>query len=211
MSALKFDFHTVCSDCRGVECDLKTRCIECTDVDDSQMKDYVSHKLGLQRWLLAKCKHKTCSQTSKVIVEPEVFDGDAPAAIMAPSVSTVVPTASASDSAPMIVDQVKLMLDSFKDSMEARFVSIDNMFSQFSASTASPVSISNVSCQDAPNISFSAPSPVTMCSEHQPDRGPCAPYSDGLGSSLGGSATVSTSGDTTSLPHMAFAELLETI
>ena len=39
MSALKFDFHTVCADCRGVDCDLKTRCIECTDVDDSTMQD----------------------------------------------------------------------------------------------------------------------------------------------------------------------------
>ena len=68
MSALKFDFHTVCSDCRGVECDLKTRCIECTDVDDSAMHVYVSHKLSLKRRLLAKCKHKAPAQASKIIV-----------------------------------------------------------------------------------------------------------------------------------------------
>ena len=170
------------------------------------MQDCVSHRLGLKRWLLAKQKRKTSSQTSKVVVEPEVLDGNALSAVTVPSVSTVVTNASASDSAPMIVDQVKLMLDSFKDSMEARFVSIDNRFSQISASTASPVSISNVSCQDAPSISFSAPSPVAMRLEHPPDRGPCAPYSDGLGSSLGGPATVSASGDVTSLPHMAFAD-----
>ena len=48
MSCLKSDFHTVCTDCRGVECDLKTRCIECTDVDDSTVQDYVSHKLNLK-------------------------------------------------------------------------------------------------------------------------------------------------------------------
>ena len=69
----------------GVECDLKSRCIECTGVDDSQMKDYVSRKLGLQRRLLAKRKHKTSSQTSKVIVEPKVFDRDTPPAVTAPS------------------------------------------------------------------------------------------------------------------------------
>ena len=44
------------------------------------------------------------------------------------------------------------MLDSYKDSFEARFASIDHRFSQFSASSASPVSISNVSCQDAANL-----------------------------------------------------------
>ena len=42
MSALKFDFHTVCFDCKGVECDLKTRCFECTDVDNSHLQEYVS-------------------------------------------------------------------------------------------------------------------------------------------------------------------------
>ena len=95
---MKFDFHTVCSDCRRVECDLKTRFIECTNVDDSQVTAYVSHKLGLQQRLLAKRKHKTSSQTSKVIVEPEVFDRDVPPAVTSPFVSTVVTTDSTSDS-----------------------------------------------------------------------------------------------------------------
>ena len=97
------------------------------------------------------------------------------------------------------------MLDSFKDSMDASFVSIGNRFNQFSASTASFVFVSNVSCQDAPIVFFSALSPVAVRLEHHPDSGPCVPYSDGLGSSLGGPATVSTSGDATSLPHVAFA------
>ena len=58
MSSLKFDLHTVCTDCRGIDCDLETRCIECTDVSDLVMQDYVSHKLSLKCKLLAKCKLK---------------------------------------------------------------------------------------------------------------------------------------------------------
>ena len=38
---LKFDFHTVCTECKGSKCGLKTRCIECTDVDESHMQDYI--------------------------------------------------------------------------------------------------------------------------------------------------------------------------
>ena len=162
------------------------------------MQECVSHKLSLKRRFLAKHKHKTSSQTSTVIVEPEVFDGDAPPAVMAPSMSPVVTTASTANSAPQIVDQVKLM-----------FVRIDNRFNQFSANSASPVSIINVSCQDATNISLPASSPVAVLSERPTDRGPCALYSDGLGSSLGGLASVSTSVDATSLPHMTFAEMLD--
>ena len=165
------------------------------------------HKLSLKRWLLAKCKHKAPTQASKVIAKPEVFDGDAPPTEpAAPCVLPVVTTAS--DPAPQLVDQVKSMLDSFKDAFEARFASVNHRFSQFSASSDSPVSISNVSCQDATNHSLPPPSPVAVCLEHPPDRGPCAPYADGLGSSLGGPAIVSASDDTTSSPRMAFADLL---
>ena len=58
---------------------------------------------------------------------------------------------------------------------------------------------------------FSVPSPVAMHSEHPPDTDPSAPYSDGLGSSLGGPATVSVSDNATSLPRMVFADLLATV
>ena len=56
MNALRFDFHTVCVDCRGVDCDVTIRCIECPDVDDTRMTEHVSHRLGLKRCLLAKDK-----------------------------------------------------------------------------------------------------------------------------------------------------------
>ena len=54
MSSLKFDFHTVCIECRGVDCDLETRCIECTDISDVAISDYVNHKLSLKKKLLSQ-------------------------------------------------------------------------------------------------------------------------------------------------------------
>ena len=94
MSCFKFDFHTVCSDCLGgggVECDMQTRCIECTDISDVVMQDYVSHKLSLKRKLLTKYKHKAPVPPSMVVHEPQALGGDAPPAEPAtPSVSPVV-------------------------------------------------------------------------------------------------------------------------
>ena len=83
-------------------------------------------------------------------VKPEVFDGDAPPAVMAPSLSIVVTTAAASGSVPAMVDRMNLLLGFLKDSMEGRFV----RFSQISASLPSCISMSNVSCQDASSISI---------------------------------------------------------
>ena len=41
MSSLTRDFHTVCVDCRDFDFDVNNRFIECTDVDDSVMTDYI--------------------------------------------------------------------------------------------------------------------------------------------------------------------------
>ena len=182
-----------------------------TDVSDVIMQDYVSHKLSLNKKLLTKHKHKTPVPPSMVVHEHEALGGDAtPAEPAPPFVSPVVTTASDTVQSA-VVDQVKLMFASFQESLEARFTQIDNRFSQISSSSASLNQDSNDNCQDAINRSFSAPYPVAVRSEHPPDRGPSAPYSDRLGSSLGGPATVSASDDATSLPRMAFANMLETV
>ena len=210
MSCLKFDFHIVYSDCRGVDCDMQTRCIECADISDVIMQDYVSDKLSSKGKLLARRKHKAPAPPSMVVHEPKALGGDAPPAEpAAPSVSPIVTIVSDAVKSA-VVGQVKLMF-AFQESLETKFNQIDNRFSQISSSSASLNQDSNVSCQDAINRSFSAPSPVAMRSEHPPDRGPSAPYSDSLGSSPGGLATVSASDDTTSLPRMAFADLLATV
>ena len=134
-----------------------------------------------------------------------------PAELATPSASPVVTTAS--DSAQSaIVDQVKLMFASFQESLEARITNIDNRFSQISSSSALHRLLRIVRpAVRMPITALPAPSPVAMRSEHPPDRGPYTPYSDGLGSSLGGPATVSVSDDATSLPLMVFADLLATV
>ena len=154
----------------GVDCDVTTRCIGCADVDDIRLTDYVSHRLGLKRLLLVKQKHKSSALASKAKVEPEVLDGSLSPMVPPSSDSPVV--TSAPDSTP-IMDQVKLMLDSFSDSMEASFVA---RFSQVSSCSASPVKVSDVSSQVVTNVSFPAPTAMAVCLEHVPGRGPCVPY-----------------------------------
>ena len=48
MSSLIRAFHSVCIDCRGIDCDIDTRCIECTDVNDTLMTVYVKYKSSLR-------------------------------------------------------------------------------------------------------------------------------------------------------------------
>ena len=65
------------------------------------------------------------------------------------------------------------MFASFVKSLEGRFSSIDECFSQVLSSSPSKVIASrdNVSFQDVLNCSFTAPSPVAVPTEHLPDRG----------------------------------------
>ena len=44
MSRKIFDSHTFCSICRGFDCDLDTRCEECTDWPEGDMIAYVKHR-----------------------------------------------------------------------------------------------------------------------------------------------------------------------
>ena len=160
---------------------------------------------------MVKSKHKAPLPPSMVVHRPEALAGDTPPAELAsPFVSPVVTTASdVMQSA--LVGQVKSMIATFAESLEARFSQIDRRFSQVNPNPCSLTQASNVSCQDVDNCSLSAPSPVAMRSEHPPDRGPSALYSDNLRSSLGGPATVSTSADANSFPRMASDDLLATV
>ena len=192
MSSLKFDFHTVCSDCRGLDCDLEMCCIECADISDVAMSEYVSHKFSLKCKHLAKRKFKAPLPPSVVVHEPVVVAGDQPLAKPAsPCVSPVLVT-SASDAVAKnqsdIVSQVTSMFASFTESLEARFSSVDQRFSLVISSSASNShSRVDFSCQDAiSNRSFAAPAPVAVHFEHPPDRAPSVAYSDDLGTALGG-------------------------
>ena len=70
MSSLFRDFHTVCIDCRGLDCDVDNRCIECTDVDDSAMTECVKDKLSLRHKLKSKHKLKDLLLSATVIDDP---------------------------------------------------------------------------------------------------------------------------------------------
>ena len=190
-----------CGKRMSIDCDMETRCIECTDVSDLIMRDYVSQNLSLERKLLAKCKLKAPLPPSMVVHEPEALAGDASLAQPAsPSVSPVVTATSNVMQSVDLVGQAKSMIANFAESLEARFSQVDHRFSQVIPSSTSLTQSSHVSCLDVDNRSLSAPSPVAVCSEHPPDRGPSAPYSDDLGSSLGRPASVSESADANSLP-----------
>ena len=67
MNSYKSDFHTVCVRCRGVDCDLTIRCIECTDVASDKMSEYVTHKLSLKKKLESKYKLKALSQSLQLL------------------------------------------------------------------------------------------------------------------------------------------------
>ena len=63
MGSLKYDLHTVCSQCRDVVCSLTTRCEECTDWSSEVMSDYLKHKKSLA----TKSKKKPVTSASSVV------------------------------------------------------------------------------------------------------------------------------------------------
>ena len=64
MSRKSLDSHTFCSVCRGFDCDLDTRCEECTDWHESDMIAYVKHRKML------KSKHVKPMARSDVPMSP---------------------------------------------------------------------------------------------------------------------------------------------
>ena len=182
----------------------------------------MSHKLSLKRKLLAKRKLKAPLPPSVVVQEPVVVARDPPSAEPASPSATPALVTSASDSVAEnqsgfdsnIVSQVKSMFASFAESLEARFSSIDQHFSQVISCFASTNIHARVgvSCQDViTNHSLTAPTPVAVRSDHPPNRAPSASYSDDLRTTPGGPAAVSVSSGATSLPPMSFADLMMTI
>ena len=59
------------------------------------------------------------------------------------------------------------------------------------------------------NCFLSAPSVVAGCTEPMPDRPPLAPYTDGLGENLGGSAASEAPKGVHSLTHIEFGKFLD--
>ena len=132
MSSITRDFHSVCIECRGVDCDIDNRCIECTDVDDNTMTEYVKHKLSLRFKLMSKRKLKDPLLSATVVDDPASISDDPssaspPAFIDSPSVS-VDPTdfdghvdMELSGVKTELVGQVRSLFANFAESLEDKF------------------------------------------------------------------------------------------
>ena len=126
------------------------------------------------------------------------------------SVATVQGSPSGSDRD--IMSRVESLFQSFSKSLEVRFSSIDERFSQVIGSSSNandnrPI----VSSQYVTNPSIPAPTPVAVRYEHPPARAPYAPFSDGLGKSREGPAALRPPVGVTSLPKLAFSNLIDRV
>ena len=65
MSSLKYDLHTICSQCRYVVCSVAARCDECRNWSNEVMSDYLKHNkaLATKSWK----KPVTSASSSSVI------------------------------------------------------------------------------------------------------------------------------------------------
>ena len=121
MNSLKLDFHTVCTDYRGIDCDLETCCIDCANISDVTMSDYVSHKLSLKKKLLVKRKLKAPLLPPMVVQDPAGTVGDlSPAEPASPSASPALATSASNSVAEnqaavesSIISQLQSMFASF--------------------------------------------------------------------------------------------------
>ena len=105
-----------------------------------------------------------------------------------------------------IVTQVQSLFASFGKSLDGRFSTIDERFSQVMSNTKVTDDSINVS-KNVINRSFAAPSPVAVHTEHPLDKAPSVPYTDDLGITLGGPAAANAPLGDPSLPCMSFSDL----
>ena len=160
---------------------LTIHCIECTDVTSDRMSEYVAHKLSLKKKLEFKRKLKTPSQSPVKDIAPAVSAVElspaepvvtvAPAVDSSVSIATVQESPSGSDR--NIMSRVESLFQSFTKSLEVKFSSIDERFSQVIGSSSNtndnwPI----VSSRDVTNPSFPAPAPVAVRYEHPPAWAP---------------------------------------
>ena len=218
MSSLQHDFHSLCVVCQGLIVTTDNRCPKCAGVGDLAMTNYIKHKLSLQRKLQSKRKLKEKVSTPAVAVDAvDVAVSDQPASPIPQSVSSdpPVPDDDATQLSGVrreILSQVKSLFDSFAQSLEARFSSIDYRFSQDIPSATSNVNnVSTDVSQDVINPSLSALSVVAGRSEPMPDRAPSVSYTGDLGTNLGGPAAADVPSGGSSLPRLSFEDLLVTV
>ena len=181
------------------------------------MSEYVAHKLSLKKKLESKRKLKTPPQSPVIDIAPAVsaveLSPAEPVMTIAPAVDPprfscyLAGVSLGSDRD--IISHVEYIFQSFSKSLEVRFSSIDERFSQVISSSSNtndnkPV----VTSQDVTNPSFPASAPVALRYEHPAARAPYVPYSDGLGKSRIGPAAMRS---VISLHKLAFSDLIDRV
>ena len=84
MSSLKHDSHTICSQCRDVNCSVDTRCDECKSWSVEAMQEHLKY----QRSLAGKRGSKKPAVTAASVSKPAV--ASSPVVSSSPSVSASV-------------------------------------------------------------------------------------------------------------------------
>ena len=56
MSTLTYDFHSVCVNCRSIDCDFDHRCDDCADTAGDIMTNYIKYRRSLKskQWYKSK-------------------------------------------------------------------------------------------------------------------------------------------------------------
>ena len=72
MSTLKYDRHTLCTVCRGNECDLGNRCEECRDWTDDEVVQLLKHRKSLEQKRRAKKVSKKTKPLPRPVPAPSV-------------------------------------------------------------------------------------------------------------------------------------------
>ena len=105
MSSLKDDSHTICSQCREVNCSVDTRCSKCKSWSVESMQEHLEY----QRSLAGKRSNKKPAVTAASVIQPAV--ASSPVVSSPPSVS-----ASVSDDS-RLKDAVLAVLQSLSGSL----------------------------------------------------------------------------------------------
>ena len=100
MSKKTADRHTLCVNCRGFDCDINTRCGECLEWPEEEVKLYAKYRKSL--------KSKDSSSKSKTTAPPP------------PSASRPSPQPSTRDDLQSQVDSLSITVNSLTESLSAR-------------------------------------------------------------------------------------------
>ena len=166
MSSLKHDSHLLCINCRGRDCDLNNRCVECEGWSEEAMLKYIKYRKSLESKSKSK-KEKRISASSDQTSLPSSRDSNVSQAS----------AASAGISEARVAELISLQLGEFSSSfaatMKASFENIKSFIDDRSAEQLEP----------NPSIPDSSPVPVDLGPRQaQTDpsvRNPCIAFGAG--------------------------------